>query len=130
MPHFKAYLVLSIFLTAAYFGYRHFDNAPITRLNPEEEKPPTSKPWPWQARRQPPQIQPDSTQPDKTETLNATIPFGNEFPDFYAKFNERAIDDLGQDWDDGNDEVFAKYESQPDDLQIEPLTDLGQNWDN
>ena len=77
-----------------------------------------------------PQIQYDNAQPKNSDTLDISIPFSNTFPDFYAKFTEIPTDDLGQDWDDSDEEAFAKHVPEPLDLQIEPSTDLGQNCDN
>ena len=131
MPHLKAYLFLSVFAGAAYLGYQRVNNTTTNHLiNSQEEKPATSKPWPWEARRQAPEIQYDNAQPKNSDTLDISIPFSHTFPDFYAKFAETPTDDLGQDWDDSNEEASAKYVPEPHDLQTEPSTDLGHNWDD
>jgi len=133
IPRFQAGVFIFLFLGVTYFGYQILDNATTTQGSSQDEKPPTSKPWPWESRRQANQNQPDSIplQPLKSpEKLDITIPFSHTFPDFYFSFKENPADELGQDWDDSLDDTFAKYAPDPPDLQIEATPNLGQDWDN
>jgi|TARA_B100001741_G_C16401661_1_gene527265 hypothetical protein len=130
IPRFQAVIFVLLFLGATYFGYQIVDNATATQVAPQDEKPPTSKPWPWESRRQANQNQLEDIRLKKPDKLDTTILFSHTFPDFYSSFEEKPVDELGQDWDDSLDDTFAKYAPDPHDLQIEASPDLGQNWDN
>lgn len=130
-PRCQVVVFIFIFLGVTCFGYRILDNAPASQGAFKDQKPPTSKPWPWESRRQANQNQPNDDIPQKKQDkLNIAIPFSHAFPDVYSSFKEKPVDELGQDWDDSLDDTFAKYAPDPPDLQIEPLPNLGQNWDN
>ena len=130
IPRFQAVIFLLLFFGATYIGYQIVGNATATQVAPQDEKPPTSKPWPWESRRQANQNQLGDIPPKNPKKLDITIPFSDAFPDFYSSFEETPVDELGQDWDDSLDDTFAKYAPDPHDLQVEILPGLGQDWDN
>lgn len=130
IPRFQAGVFIFLFLGVTYFGYQILDSAPTSQDTSPDEKPPTSKPWPWESRRQANQNYPNDAPQKNQDKFNIAIPFSHAFPDFYTSLGEKTIDELGQNWDNTLDETFAKYAPDPPDLQIEATPNLGQNWDN
>ena len=130
IPRFQAAICLAIFTGAAYFGYRIVGDATDIKVAPRDERPPTSKPWPWESRRQANQNQPEDIPLKTSNIFDTATPFSKTFPDLYSSFKDKPVDELGQDWDDSLEDSFAKYAPESHDLQIEASTDLGQNWDN
>ena len=130
IPRFQAGVYIFVFLGVTCFGHQILDDATATQGASQDEQPPTSKPWPWESRRQASQTPLNNIPPKNQNKLNTTIPFSHAFPDFYSTFEEKPVDELGQNWDDSLDETYAKYVPDPPDLQIEATPNLGQNWDN
>ena len=129
IPRFQTGVYIFIFLGVTYFAYQVLDNATATKGAFQDEQPPTSKPWPWESRLQLNQNQPDVVPLKTTDKSDTTTPFSQAFPDFFPIFEDKPVDELGQDWDDSLDDAFAKHGPPPPDLQIEVTPGLGQVWD-
>ena len=79
IPRFQAGVYIFIFLGVTYFGYQILDDATATQGAPQDEKPPTSKPWPWESRFQASQNQLDDALLKTPEKADVAIPFGPTF---------------------------------------------------
>ena len=129
IPRFQAGVYIFLFLGVTHFVYQILDDATATEGASQYEKPPTSKPWPWESRFQANQNQLDDVLLKTPDKPDIAIPFRPAFPDLYSIFEEEQVDELGQDWDDSLGDTFAKYAPPPPDLQIEVTPGLGQVWD-